>query len=120
LRDWFGKGAPPETSDEILRRYVESFGQRSWIEALPTKLLRFAVTTGIGLIEPISGVVVSAVDTFLLNKWFPGKSPRLFMKQAKVMLDNTPVIQKPTMRGRDRNLPCYCGSGKKLKKCCGR
>ncbi|MGA6952795.1 MAG: SEC-C metal-binding domain-containing protein [Candidatus Sulfotelmatobacter sp.] len=42
------------------------------------------------------------------------------MKQAKVMLANTPVIQKPVMRGRDRNLPCSCGSGKKFKKCCGR
>jgi hypothetical protein len=120
LRDWFGSGAPPETSEEILRRYVESFGQPSWVDALPAKLLRFAVTTGIGSIAPITGMVTSAVDTFLLSKWFPGRTPRLFMKQAKVMLDNTPVIHRPIMRGRDRNLPCRCGSGKKLKKCCGR
>ena|SRR5215471_4182668 len=25
-----------------------------------------------------------------------------------------------TMKGRKRNKPCFCGSGKKLKKCCGR
>ena len=24
------------------------------------------------------------------------------------------------MKGRDRNKPCFCGSGKKFKKCCGR
>jgi hypothetical protein len=24
-----------------------------------------------------------------------------------------------TMKGRDRNKPCFCGSGKKFKKCCG-
>lgn len=24
------------------------------------------------------------------------------------------------MKGRDRNKPCFCGSGKKLKKCCGK
>jgi uncharacterized protein YecA (UPF0149 family) len=24
------------------------------------------------------------------------------------------------MKGRDRNSPCLCGSGKKFKKCCGR
>jgi hypothetical protein len=120
LRDWFGRGAPGATSDEIMRRYVESLGQPSWIDGVPTKLLRFATTTAIGALGPIPGAIASAVDTFLLSKWFPGKSPRLFMKQAKVMLANTPVIQKPVMRGRDRNLPCSCGSGKKFKKCCGR
>lgn len=26
----------------------------------------------------------------------------------------------PAMKGRDRNAPCPCGSGKKFKKCCGR
>ncbi|MEE3717351.1 SEC-C domain-containing protein [Tumidithrix elongata RA019] len=29
-------------------------------------------------------------------------------------------IQPGKMKGRDRNLPCPCGSGKKYKKCCGR
>jgi hypothetical protein len=120
LRDWFDQGAPGATSDEIIRRYVESVGQPSWIDALPTKILRFAATTGMGALQPIGGALASAVDAFLLSKWFPGKSPRLFLRQAKVMLANTPVIEKPVMRGRDRNLPCSCGSGKKFKKCCGR
>jgi hypothetical protein len=26
----------------------------------------------------------------------------------------------PQMKGRDRNRPCFCGSGKKFKKCCGK
>jgi hypothetical protein len=119
LRDWFAAGAPNETADETVRRYIETVGKPSWIEALPTKILRFATTTGIGVIEPLTGAVVSALDTFLLSKWFPGKSPRLFLKQAKVMLENKLVIAKPIMRGRDRNTPCSCGSGKKFKKCCG-
>jgi hypothetical protein len=120
LRDWFGQGAPEATSDEILRRYVESVGHPSWVDGVPTKLLRFASTMGISALGPIPGALASAVDTFLLSKWFPRKSPRLFMKRAKVILANTPVIQKPVMRGPDRNLPCSCGSGKKFKKCCGR
>lgn len=28
--------------------------------------------------------------------------------------------KKIDVKGRDRNLPCICGSGKKIKKCCGR
>jgi hypothetical protein len=120
LRDWFATGSPAELAEETLRRYIESVGKQSLIESIPMKLLRFAVTTGIGSLEPVSGAVASAIDSFLLSKWFPGRSPRLFLKQAKVMLTNTPVIPRPVMRGRDRNLLCSCGSGKKLKKCCGR
>ncbi|WP_218122723.1 YecA family protein [Propionivibrio dicarboxylicus] len=120
LRDWFADGAPSSTEEETVSRYVETIGQPSLVDSLPAKLLRFATTTGIGSIEPISGGVASAIDSFMLSKWFPGRSPRLFMKQAKVMLANTPVIHAPLMRGRDRNAPCSCGSGKKFKKCCGR
>lgn len=120
LRDWFADGAPSSTEEETVSRYVETIGEPSLVDSLPAKLLRFATTTGIGLLEPISGGVASAIDSFMLSKWFPGRSPRLFMKQAKVMLANTPVIQAPLMRGRDRNAPCSCGSGKKFKKCCGR
>ena len=82
--------------------------------------MRFVTTTAVGAVEPVTGALASAVDTFLLSKWFPGRSPRLFLKQAKVMLANTPVIRQPVMRGRDRNAPCSCGSGKKYKKCHGR
>jgi hypothetical protein len=120
LRDWFALGAPSSTEEETVRRYVETIGQPGLVDSLPSKLLRFATTTGLGAIEPLSGAIASATDTFLLSKWFPGRSPRLFLKQAKVMLANTPAIQAPLMRGRDRNALCACGSGKKFKKCCSR
>ena len=33
---------------------------------------------------------------------------------------NKPVPQKVSIKGKGRNKPCHCGSGKKYKKCCGR
>lgn len=120
LRDWFAVGAPRETADETLHRYVESVGKPSWLETIPMKVFRFATTMGISAVEPVSGAVASAIDNFLLSNWFPKRTPRLFMKQAKTMLTNSPVIKKPVMKGRDRNSPCSCGSGKKYKKCCER
>ena len=33
---------------------------------------------------------------------------------------NSGVRKKMDIKGKDRNLPCFCGSGKKIKKCCGR
>lgn len=120
LRDWFAAGAPGETADEAISRYVETIGTQSVVDSLTNKVLRFATTTGIGAAEPITGAVASAIDTFLLSKWFPVRSPRLFLKQAKVVLANTPVVKAPIMKGRDRNAVCSCGSGKKYKKCCGK
>jgi hypothetical protein len=120
LRDWFDKGSPSESADETLQRYVESISKVGWIDTLPAKLLRFAATTELGVLGTIPGAIASGVDSFLLSKWFPVKSPRLFMKQAKIMLKNSPVVKPPSMKGRDRNQPCSCGSGKKLKHCCGR
>lgn len=120
LRAWLDKGSPQESAEETLQRYVEAAGPTSLIDSLPAKLLRFAATSSLGVFATMPGVVASGIDTFLLSKWFPGSSPRLFMKQAKLVLKNSPVVKPATMKGRDRNLPCSCGSGKKLKHCCGR
>ncbi|MCU0424807.1 MAG: SEC-C domain-containing protein [Candidatus Kapabacteria bacterium] len=119
FRDWFAKGSPPESSKEIIRRFVDSIGKPSLVESLPMKLVRLAATTGLGALEPITGAIASAVDSVLLSSWFPGKSPRLFMKEAKVLLAKSSLLTHPMIRGRDRNKPCLCGSGKKFKNCCG-
>jgi hypothetical protein len=119
LRDWFSKGTPSENAEDTVARYVETVGKQSPLETLPAKVLRYAATTAWGSLEPASGALASAVDSFLLSKWFPINSPRLFLKQAKVVLENSPIIRAPTAKGRDRNSPCSCGSGKKYKKCCG-
>jgi len=120
FREWLAAGNPASTAEDTLRRYVESVGKPSLMESLPAKLLRFATTTTWGALEPMSGGIVAAADSFLLSKWFPVKSPRLFMRQAKVVVANSPVIRAPQQKGRDRNASCSCGSGKKYKQCCGK
>ncbi|EAQ64099.1 hypothetical protein MED121_21056 [Marinomonas sp. MED121] len=124
FRDWFASGSDTEKSEEIVQRYVETIGEPSVIDKIPAKILRFAVTTGIGAIQPIAGGAATALDSFVLSKWFPSKSPRLFLKQAKSMqVKSQPkklTAAAPKISGRDRNRPCSCGSQKKFKKCCGK
>lgn len=120
MRDWFEAGSPHEEASDTIRRFVEAVGKPSWIDSIPSKSIRLALTTAVGALDPIVGAGASALDSFLLPKWFPRQSPRLFMKQAKVMLANTAALGAPTMKGRDRNTRCSCGSGRKLKHCCGR
>ena len=77
LRDWFADGQPNDSAQDTLRRYVDSIGKPTWIDALPMKLIRFATTAGLGVVEPVTGSLASAADSFL-SSWFPRKSPRLF------------------------------------------
>jgi len=124
FRDWLAIGNPSDTADEVVKRYADTIGQPKLIDTLPAKLLRFATTTGWGIIEPLTGTLAATVDSFLLSKWFPERGPRLFMQQAKLVIANSPTIQSPNkktlaVKGRDRNSLCSCGSGKKYKRCCG-
>jgi len=123
LRDWMARQDSSLDSKDIVREYVASIGQPSLLESIPVKLLRFAATTGIGALNPVAGGIANLTDSFLLSKWSHTKSPRLFMKQAKLMIEEKETkkaISAPIMRGKDRNKPCYCGSGKKYKRCHGK
>lgn len=45
----------------------------------PGKGIRFLATTGLGLVEPISGTVLGALDTFLVDKVVPEPGPTAFL-----------------------------------------
>jgi hypothetical protein len=77
FRDWFH--ANKELSEkEIFREYIGILNQVPWIQRLPSKALRFVVSTGFGLI-PGLGHAVSLLDTFIIEKLFRGKSPKFFI-----------------------------------------
>jgi uncharacterized protein YchJ len=45
----------------------------------------------------------------------------LFMENiSEFPTKNTDFRKNIDIKGKDRNLPCICGSGKKIKKCCGK
>ena len=120
LREWFEAGSPRESSDDTIRRFVETLGRPSWVDRLPAKLIRFASTRALSAIEPVTGAAASLVNTFFLSKWFPLKSPRVFLQHAKVVVASSHPVGPPVMQGRGRNAQCPCGSGLKFKKCHGR
>ncbi|WP_198009389.1 SEC-C metal-binding domain-containing protein [Nitrosomonas sp. Is79A3] len=119
LRIWLDKGSPTEEATETIARYIETIKNPSLVERWPVKILRFAITATWSTLEPVTGIAATAIDNFYLKKLYSHKSPDLFMRQAKIVLTNTPVIHPPIRKGRDRNAVCSCGSGKKYKTCCG-
>ena len=97
LRQWLAEGGPSESAEETLRRYVTAIASTAWMDRLPVKLARFAVSAGWGLTEPISGTMAAAADNFLLSRWLPSRAPKLFMIKAKEALpERTSTLPKPT------------------------
>ena len=77
FRKWLRK-ADSRDSREIERLYVRSLGSKSFYELFPVKIIRFAITTGADVLLPPSGVALGVADSFFVEKWLQGYSPRMF------------------------------------------
>jgi hypothetical protein len=121
LRDWFAKGKPTDQAEDTLRRYKDSIEKEYWCENIMMKTVRLAVLTVAGAVLPGTAIIaLSIADMYLpslIKKWFPNKSPSIFLESAKTILESS-AISPPTSKGRDRNRLCSCGSNKKFKFCC--
>lgn len=92
--------------------------------------LRWSFSNAIGMIEPISGTIYSALDTFVLDKLLSGWSPNLYLnktlgvylnKKMEIKSKEQKEDQKEKYFGKiGRNDKCPCKSGKKYKQCCGK
>lgn len=92
--------------------------------------LRWSFSNAIGIIEPISGTVYSALDTFVLDRLFSGWSPNLYLNKSLSEYLNKKVTDKNNSLDEERkekyfgkvgrNEMCPCKSGKKFKHCCGK
>jgi hypothetical protein len=113
FREWLTE-VDPLNKDEVLGAYIKKLKEPSVIERAPVKTIRFIVTSALGKI-PGLGEVASFIDSFLLEKWFKGRSPKVLMDEIRRVVVKPPERAKGSLR----NKPCPCGSGKKYKKCHG-
>jgi hypothetical protein len=81
FRTWFHENKDLHER-EILREYIGLLRTLPWIQRLPSKILRFAVTTGFGFV-PVLGQAVSFLDTFVIERMLKGHSPRFFMDELR-------------------------------------
>jgi hypothetical protein len=65
------------------KAYVAALGKSTAYTSLPVRVLRCIITTSLGAVEPISGTLVGAGDSFFIEKWLAGYSPRLFLDQMR-------------------------------------
>jgi hypothetical protein len=66
----------------IIEEYYRQITSSTWIETLPVKALRFAVSTISGIANPAAGVVLGAADSFILDRLRRGWKPHQFVNRV--------------------------------------
>jgi len=78
FRKWL-REVGSKDSRELEKAYVEVLGKSTLSDSLPLRGLRFAATTLSGIANPIAGLAISIADSFFLDKYLNGYSPKLFL-----------------------------------------
>lgn len=81
----------------LVRAYYQETVKGSWVEKLPGKSMRWSVFTGLGLgvdalgaggLGTVTGIAISAIDTFLADKLVKGWKPHQFVEgDLKTLFD---------------------------------
>jgi hypothetical protein len=84
FRKWLSE-AKIEEADDLERLYVESLENSSFVDSLPSRIIRFVVTTAAGVANPIVGGGVGIADSFFVSRFLGGYHPKLmFDRLAKL------------------------------------
>ena len=84
-----------DEGEQILREYYRSISEKSWIEKLPNKLVRFSLFTGAGLLADIiitgglgtlAGVALSVGDNFIVDRLAKGWTPDQYIDEISTFV----------------------------------
>lgn len=82
FRDWL-RQADPKNAIELQRIYIEAIEKSLPSDSLPLRILRFAITSVLGVVNPVIGLSGSVLDSFFVDKWINGYSPKLFFDELQ-------------------------------------
>lgn len=85
FREWLQE-SDSHSARDLEMAYVESLSSENAIESWPARTLRFLVTTGIGVANPIAGLVVGATDSLFLERLLGGYRPKFFIDDLRTLL----------------------------------
>lgn len=85
FKKWL-KGKSPDQI--LLSDYINDITSKGWLSNGPGKVLRYVTSTTLGFTGPLTGIAVSAFDTFFLDKMCSGWKPNQFISdKLKPFLD---------------------------------
>lgn len=102
FRRWFHSRESWDEGD-ILKEYLSIIQDVPWTRSLPTRILRFITTTGLGFIPGI-GQAASFIDAFVFDRIFQKGSPKFFIDDLR-QLARTKGLQQTNARATEK-VPC--------------
>ncbi|KUI99223.1 hypothetical protein [Vibrio sp. MEBiC08052] len=86
FKKWL-KGKSPD--EKLIANYLEDItSSTSWLNRLPGKIFRYFISVGVGAIAPSYGIVLSAGDSFFLDRLISGWKPNQFItKKVQPFVD---------------------------------
>ena len=93
FREWFHQNCVTDTTNTA-RAYIELLSTIPKTETFAVKVLRFLITTVLGLIPvvgSVTGTIASVVDSFVVGPVVDRTSPKFFVEQLKQLDDTVPA-----------------------------
>lgn len=78
FKSWLKNKSPDKN---LVSAYLEEITTTGWLGSGYGKALRYITSTGAGFISPITGIAVSAIDAFLLDRLSLGWKPNQFINE---------------------------------------
>ena len=100
FRKWFHSHETWSERD-IFKEYIAVIQEIPWTQKLPTRILRFITTTGLGFIPGV-GQVASFVDSFMFDRAFKKESPKFFIDDLRQLAKTKGLQQGASRDGKKR------------------
>jgi hypothetical protein len=76
FKNWLGAVNP---DDNLVHAYIRDVTSEPWTQGIAVKTLRYALTTALGFVGPVSGAVSGIADSFVVDKLLSGWRPNHFV-----------------------------------------
>lgn|GEM_PF-1236545 len=96
FREWM-RNIQVSDPEDVTAAYIAAISREPRSASWPVRMIRLAVTTAIGSVGTATGLVASGIDSFFVDRFLGGYSPKLFFNKLE-RLGIPSSVPKPTPR----------------------
>ncbi|WP_025598187.1 hypothetical protein [Burkholderia sp. WSM2230] len=76
FKNWLGAVNP---DDNLVHAYIRDITSEPWTQGITAKTIRYAMTTALGFVGPVTGTLSALADSFVVDKLLSGWRPNHFV-----------------------------------------
>lgn len=82
FRQWFHQNAFQQPH-EVARAFIDILRTQPRVDSIPVRILRYLATAVVGVLDPVTGMIVGAADSFLVSPIFARNRVKLFVDRLR-------------------------------------